>query len=58
MIVEKGHFHFAEKCWGGGQGPPAPPVPTALYFGRSVLVLNTMSNHIKNHPKLLVSSKF
>ena len=24
MIVEKGHFHFAEKYW-GGQGPPAPP---------------------------------
>ena len=29
MIAEKGHFHFAEKHW-GDQGPPAPPVPTAL----------------------------
>ena len=30
MIFEKGHFHFAEKYW-GGQGPPLThPVPTAL----------------------------
>ena len=29
MIVEKGHFHFAEK-YCGGQGPLASPVPTAL----------------------------
>ena len=25
MIVEKGHFHFAEKYW-GGQGPLGPEV--------------------------------
>ena len=31
MIVEKGHFHFADKYWGGGARPPwPPPVPTAL----------------------------
>ena len=33
MIVEKGHFHFADKYWVGGArppGPPPPPVPTAL----------------------------
>ena len=30
MIAEKGHFHFADKYWGGGQGPPGPPVPTAF----------------------------
>ena len=35
MIVEKGHFHFAEKYWGGGgeggKAPLVPPVPTALF---------------------------
>ena len=25
MIVEKGHFHFAEKYW-GDQGLPGPPL--------------------------------
>ena len=35
MIVEKGHFHFAEKYWdGGGRGegkaPLAAAVPTVL----------------------------
>ena len=29
MIVEKGHFHCAEKYW-GAKAPLAPPVPTAL----------------------------
>ena len=37
MIVEKGHFHFAEKYWDGGGGggrarPPWPPL-----FRRSCL---------------------
>ena len=33
MIVEKGHFHFAEKYWeeGGGKAPLVPPVLTALF---------------------------
>ena len=33
MIVEKVHFPFAEKYWGGGGGkvPLASPVPTALF---------------------------
>ena len=36
MIVEKGHFHFAEKYWDGGGGrgegkaPLAAAVPTVL----------------------------
>ena len=34
MIVEKGHFHFAEKYWdgggGGGKAPLAAAVPTVL----------------------------
>ena len=29
MIVEKGHFHFGEKYW-GGQDPSGPPAPMAL----------------------------
>ena len=33
MIVEKGHFHVAEK-YCGGQGPLGPPVPTALITGK------------------------
>ena len=40
MIVEKRHFHYVEKYW-GGQDPPTPPpslpcsdglVTTAAYF--------------------------
>ena len=34
MIVEKGHFDFAEKYWGrGGQGSPAPPCSDGLVYG-------------------------
>ena len=35
MIVEKGHFHFAEKYW-GAQGPPGAPCSDGLGKNKSI----------------------
>ena len=43
MIVEKGHFHFAEKYWdggGGGQGPPGRRCSDGLVLGGSSKLLS------------------
>ena len=50
MIVEKGHFHFAEKNIGGTKAPMSPPpVPTALYpdiFFNDNLVKKALTKNI------------
>ena len=49
MIVEKGHFHFAEKYWGDQGTHVPPPVPTALYpdiFFNDNLVRKALTKNI------------
>ena len=55
MIVEKGHFHFAEKYWGEGKAPPAPPVPTALCKeDRTLPILQVLADVDVSFLKLMI----
>ena len=60
IIVEKGHFHFAEKyCWGGGgRGKAIVFTETALSvkmfcldisFGFTLCVYQTLKKHFKHY---------